>query len=74
MENMHTDVRVERVKKCIGEVWRIICTLMLGCKGLMRIDYEDYNYLFRALFTIIPPEQKLIILSLGHKLLPRVNS
>ena len=74
MENMHTDVRVERVKKCIGEVWRIICILMLGCKGLMRIDYEDYNYLFRALFTISPPEQKLIILSIGHKLLPRVNS
>ena len=74
MENMHTDVRVERVKKCIGKVWRIICILMLGCKGLMRIDYEDYNYLFRALFTIIPPEQKLIILSIGHKLLPRVNS
>ena len=54
MENMHTDVRVERVKKCIGEVWRIICTLMLGCKGLMKIDYEDYDYLFRASFTNIP--------------------
>ena len=54
MENMHTDVRVERVKKCIGEVWRIICILMLGCKGLMKIDYEDYDYLFRASFTIIP--------------------
>ena len=54
MENMHTDVRVERVKKCIGEVCRIMCTLMLGCKGLMKIDYEDYDYLFRASFTIIP--------------------
>ena len=74
MENMHSDVRVEMVKKCIGEVWRIICKLMLGCKGLMKIDYEDYDYLFRASFTIIPQEQKLIILSLGHKLLPRVNS
>ena len=40
----------------------------------MKIDYEDYDYLFKASFTIIPQEQKLIILSLGHKLLPRVNS